>query len=807
MQKIQYEQSGERTSMCFFISLFIFILLIFFSADRPSVVYERQVYDDLLGKLDVGPHMAGTPAYKLAHNNVLEYYQSLQNIYPQLEIENEPISGYEEIIGRNISFKGLRNIAVRIPGTKSNKSKAILLSGHLDSVDYSPGVSDDGVAVISMMSLASKLLVKPIEVDVIILHSEGEEVGLMGAHVFTKYSKWKDDIAFAVNLDALGSESGQVLFRVTGPTSSLVALHNTYESSMSFLGLGALHASRKIGYVKSITDTEILKENYPTMDYVMLPKTRFTYHSRADSKKYMNFDAFALAEQQISSILRSVTPSQVNEIANSNEKSDTDVDDSAFMGISTLTIVIVSIICISFSLYIMPKKKEILAAYGKSMASIGLIPLVYLIFFNLFDLFDLFIPFTYFQPKFVYLVLITMGTVSLIAFSFIPNYRFLYFLVGITFSWLTVALLVFVALVFGGSSLNRIFAVVTGSLSTLVTIISCLCFADDRKMEKIRDSYRLINDDDRVNRDHFTTFWGNKYNMEAVILVVGSGCLGIIYMAPTILRLLPLLISQYFRPILSVDAWLDSLIKVWIYFGSFVTILIVFPISFVMYFLRKSRKRFLFSSVILLIAMIIAACIITPYSDASPALVQPASVWDVNNDRKFTILQAQTPISRDTLSAIAIKDDIQEITDCPHFNNLFSMDDSKRKNNGKYRYLGEVCTDEVDTFPEQRPTITTIASDAETVTLRFYAFNSSRISVFGEDSHNLGFILGDTPEVVFQYPKKQANYHFIAGYNGYPNVYSRYPSYISGFGGSIDIPPKFMYIGFSIDDNGNVTIG
>ncbi len=118
----------------------------------------------------------------------------------------------------SIAGASVHNIIARIPGTDS--TGAIVLSAHYDSVPFAPGASDDGAGIAAIIETARALLAgPPLRNDVVVLLTDGEEIGLMGSQAFVKHHPWMKDVALVLNLEARGS-SGVTLMYETSPNNS-----------------------------------------------------------------------------------------------------------------------------------------------------------------------------------------------------------------------------------------------------------------------------------------------------------------------------------------------------------------------------------------------------------------------------------------------------------------------------------------------------------------------------------------------------------------------------------------------------------
>jgi hypothetical protein len=110
----------------------------------------------------------------------------------------------------------LRNIITTIPGTQP--SKAVLLAAHYDSVPGSPGASDNAAAVATLLETARALRAgSRVANDVVLLFSDGEEAGLLGARAFMASHPLAPAVGVVINFDARGRGGPVVMFETAGP--------------------------------------------------------------------------------------------------------------------------------------------------------------------------------------------------------------------------------------------------------------------------------------------------------------------------------------------------------------------------------------------------------------------------------------------------------------------------------------------------------------------------------------------------------------------------------------------------------------
>ena len=116
----------------------------------------------------------------------------------------------------------VENIVARWKGT-SGGSDAVTLLAHYDSVPAGPGAGDDGAGVAAWLEVFRVLRTgPPLRNDIILLFTDGEESGLLGASAFVAEHPWAKDIRAVVNLEARGNAGPSQLFETSQDNGRLV---------------------------------------------------------------------------------------------------------------------------------------------------------------------------------------------------------------------------------------------------------------------------------------------------------------------------------------------------------------------------------------------------------------------------------------------------------------------------------------------------------------------------------------------------------------------------------------------------------
>ena len=155
------------------------------------------------------PHPMGSPAQARAQAYLLSRMASLG-----LEPQARPF----------VSGKGPgRNLLGVLPG-RDRAAPALLLMAHADSVPAGPGAADDGAGVAAVLETVRALSLRPRQRDVMVLLTDGEELGTLGAHAFFSSDPAQTRVGMTINLEARGDRGRAVMFETHPDAAPLVAL-------------------------------------------------------------------------------------------------------------------------------------------------------------------------------------------------------------------------------------------------------------------------------------------------------------------------------------------------------------------------------------------------------------------------------------------------------------------------------------------------------------------------------------------------------------------------------------------------------
>jgi hypothetical protein len=166
------------------------------------------------------PHPPGTAAHQRAREYIVGQLEKL-GLEPAIK---QPSSVYAMLFGTekgNFAVGPLFNIVARIRGT--SPGKAIILVAHYDTCKPAPGAGDDSAGVAAILETVRALKAgPPLKNDVIVLITDGEEQGLLGAFGFVADDEWVPDIGLVLNFDARGNSGPAIMFETSGATTALI---------------------------------------------------------------------------------------------------------------------------------------------------------------------------------------------------------------------------------------------------------------------------------------------------------------------------------------------------------------------------------------------------------------------------------------------------------------------------------------------------------------------------------------------------------------------------------------------------------
>lgn len=170
------------------------------------------------------------PSNSAAHGRVRDYIVgelSRQGLQPEIQTAQAATAvdsrGREPGMAQPGGTGRVENIIARLAGSEP-EGRALMLTAHYDSVEGSPGASDDGAGVATLLETLRALRAgSPLKRDVIFLFTDGEESGLLGAKAFVAEHALAKRIGLVLNFEARGTCGTVYMFETSERNDALIA--------------------------------------------------------------------------------------------------------------------------------------------------------------------------------------------------------------------------------------------------------------------------------------------------------------------------------------------------------------------------------------------------------------------------------------------------------------------------------------------------------------------------------------------------------------------------------------------------------
>jgi hypothetical protein len=151
------------------------------------------------------PHAPGSPAHAQVRGYLLERLRDL-GLDPKVETATSTLGRAEIVRAATV-----RNLVARIPGTAS--SGTVVLTAHYDGREIARAAGDAGFGVVAILETVRALKAgTPPKNDILVLITDGEELGLLGARAFVRDNPAMSDVKAVVSLEMRGGGGPSIMF-------------------------------------------------------------------------------------------------------------------------------------------------------------------------------------------------------------------------------------------------------------------------------------------------------------------------------------------------------------------------------------------------------------------------------------------------------------------------------------------------------------------------------------------------------------------------------------------------------------------
>lgn len=168
------------------------------------------------------PHPMGSPANAAVRDYLLARMTSL-GLSPRVQrADSREVMRF----GKDtvVAVGSVENLVGVLPGG-DRSLPALALMAHYDSVPGSPGAADDATGVASVLDIVRALRVRGVpDRDVMVVITDGEEAGLLGARAFFDQDPAANHIGFVMNFETRGGGGRTTMFETGAHDGAAIGL-------------------------------------------------------------------------------------------------------------------------------------------------------------------------------------------------------------------------------------------------------------------------------------------------------------------------------------------------------------------------------------------------------------------------------------------------------------------------------------------------------------------------------------------------------------------------------------------------------
>ncbi len=222
------------------------------------------------------PHPIGSEEHARVRDYVV---RALEDVGAEVSVQRT--------IGVTTKYRALgsvENVVARLPGTAPRRG-ALLLAAHYDSVAAGPGAGDDACGVAAILeAVRAARTGPPLHNDVVVLVSDGEESGLLGASAFMAEHPLAESVKVAVNLDARGNAGQVSLFETSSGNAWIVG--EAARAAPQLVGSSLSYEAYK--HMPNDTDATVFKASgLATLNFAFVGHWE-AYHTPGDDPEHLD---------------------------------------------------------------------------------------------------------------------------------------------------------------------------------------------------------------------------------------------------------------------------------------------------------------------------------------------------------------------------------------------------------------------------------------------------------------------------------------------------------------------------------------
>lgn len=180
--------------------------------DAPSNQFSAERAMDHVRRIAAAPHPTGSPQQAAIRDYLMIELASLGMAAAIQEGASRGSAGTSGPVT-------LQNIVARRAGTGTGP--ALMLMAHYDAAREAPGAGDDASGVAAILETLRAIGPQPLANDLLVLFTDGEELGLLGAQIFMQHPLSRT-VGLVLNFEARGNSGPSFLFQTSPGNGAII---------------------------------------------------------------------------------------------------------------------------------------------------------------------------------------------------------------------------------------------------------------------------------------------------------------------------------------------------------------------------------------------------------------------------------------------------------------------------------------------------------------------------------------------------------------------------------------------------------
>lgn len=248
---------------------------------NPAFSMQRALDD--LAHVARQPHPIGSAANREVRDFLVGQLRALG-----FEVEVQRVAMASRLIDGTL-LATVENIVARRRGSNP-LGKALMLMTHYDAQGHSPGAADAGSGVVTILE-AIRANTAPLANDLVVVFSDGEEPGLLGAQAFVDKHPLAKDIGLILNFEARGTAGPVMMFETSADNAALIA--GLAQGAIAPVADSLFDAVYRL--MPNATDMSVTKAaGIPGMNFAFIEGAQH-YHNSGDSLEHLDSRSVAHA--------------------------------------------------------------------------------------------------------------------------------------------------------------------------------------------------------------------------------------------------------------------------------------------------------------------------------------------------------------------------------------------------------------------------------------------------------------------------------------------------------------------------------